>query len=90
MLSISCNLLATVLKVKNRIVGGYRMDVSVLVVDPRDCTADCLLWLSSLPSTMKEYHTTLSPVQEKIKFKIRNKVSTACVLLSHHHKVKKS
>ena len=39
MLTISCNILNTVLKVKNKRLSGYRMVVKFLVVYSHDCRA---------------------------------------------------
>ena len=39
-LNISCNLLNSTLKVKNKQLCGYKMVVSVVAVDPQDCMAD--------------------------------------------------
>ena len=59
MLNISCNLLTTILKVRNRMV------VDVLIVYPHDDMADWELWVVALPSitSIISYVTSL-----KIKF----------------------
>ena len=51
-LNNSCNLLSTVLRVKNRPVVWERM-----VISSCDPLADWELWWLPLPSIMREYHT---------------------------------
>ena len=55
-LNILCNLLNTVLKVKNRIVAWVQNGGSVLF-SPPDRMADWELWLTAPPSITREYHT---------------------------------
>lgn len=79
LLSISCYLLSSVLKVRNR------MAVSTSVVYYRDHVSDWDLQLPALPSITLS--SCLSLAQEKIK--IQSIASTECVALLYHHKEKK-
>lgn len=54
--NVLCNLVNTVLKVKNRVVVWYRMFVNVLVVFPCDHVAD---WELGLPATA-QHHDSIS------------------------------
>lgn len=66
------------------------MVVSVSVVHPCDHGADWELWTvpTHLSSYVRaSYHILLG--RGKIKFKIESTISTECILLSHHLKVKK-
>ena len=78
-LSISCNLLTSILKVKKRMV------VSVSVVYLCDLVADWKLWVP-LPS-IKENTIPLIAAWEKIK--IQSIVSTNTISLLHYHFKKK-
>ena len=55
MLSISCNLLNTILKMETEWLLGYRLVVSVSVVYLRDCVTDWELWLLLPPNITVQF-----------------------------------
>ena len=62
-LTISCNVLKTVLKVKNSMVVEYRMVVNVPVVYPA-CVTDWDLWLTA----MAQRHTRFMRSKFRVQF----------------------
>ena len=67
MLSISCNLLATVLRVKNRMGWGYRVVVNVLVVYSRDPVTDFEPQLASTAQHHQKVLYSISLAWKQIK-----------------------
>lgn len=65
---------------------GYKTVVNVLVLYPPDPMADWQLLLPDPVQNHERYHWT----SKGSKFKIWTIVSTECVFLLYHHKVKKS
>lgn len=61
-LTISCNLLKTVLKVKNSMIVEYRMVVNVSVVYP-ECVTDWELWLTAMAQHHKRFMRSKFRVQ---------------------------
>lgn len=80
MLSISCNLLNAVLKVKNRML------LSVLVFYPRDYVADREMRLATTSQHHKRVSYYILLAWEKIKIQIQRTISIKCLLLSHNCK----
>ena len=66
-LNISCNSLSIILKVKNRMVYGYRMALSIPVVHTHDHVADSELQLTPIVQHHKRVSYHISLAWEKIK-----------------------
>ena len=72
MLSISCNLLNPVLKVKKKTQTfcRYRMVVSVLVIFHCDCGADWELWVAAVPQHHQRVWYSISLAWAKIRIQV--------------------
>ena len=66
------------------------MIVSGTGVDSHDGMADWELWLTALPSVMREDCTTYRESRRRSEFKILTMFSPECVWHLHHRKVKKT
>ena len=90
MLKFSCNLLNTVLKVKNGVVAWVQSAVSVPTIYLCDHVADWGAMFTVIAQHHKKGLSYRSLAQEKTKIQRCNYDFYECILLSHHHKVKKT